>query len=150
MTDDVQLRDDIFNKENLQRSLRFEHLKTFQPAGGVGVIATFEVSLPGLMKIKWCALHRNAGEGTRLVVGRSDRAGGFVVELRPWLRGAIYDEAIKAVRERVKKDLAVLETVDVDVEDDVPPHVPGIDVAALPAQLMRAPLTRAPVEWLAR
>lgn len=115
---EAQQQDDIFNKEHLRRALRFEHLKTHQPAGGVGVIASFEVSLPGLMKIKWCALQRNAGEGTKLVVGRSDRAGGFAVEMRGWLRSAIYEEAVKAVRERVKKDLAALEAVDVGAEDD--------------------------------
>lgn len=133
--DDVQ-QDDIFNRANLKRALRFEHLKTHQPPGGVGVIASFSVTIPGLMKIRWCSLQRSAGEGTKLVVGRSDRAGGFAVELRGWLRGAIYDEAVKAVRERVKKDLAALEVVD-EVED-VTPHVPGLDVAALPEQLMMA------------
>lgn len=136
MTDDPQ-QDDIFNRANLTRALRFEHLKTHQPAGGVGMVATFSVTIPGLLKIRWCSLQRNASGDTKLVVGRADRAGGFAVELRGWLRGAIYKEAVRAVRERVKKDLAVLETVDVDVED-VPPHVPGLDVASLPAQLLRA------------
>lgn len=134
--EDVQ-QDDIFNRANLTRALRFEHLKTHQPPGGVGIIATFSVTIPGLMKIRWCSLQRSAGEGTKLVVGRSDRAGGFAVELRGWLRGAIYKEAVKAVRDRVKRDLAVLETVEVEAED-VPSYVPGVDVSALPAQLMRA------------
>jgi hypothetical protein len=133
--DDPQ-NDDIFNRANLKRALRFEHLKTHQPPGGVGVIATFSVTIPGLLKIRWCSLQRKDGEGTRLIVGRSDRSGGFAVELRGWLCGAIHDEAIKAVRERVKKDLAALETV--DEAEDVPPHVPGLDVAALPEQLLRA------------
>jgi hypothetical protein len=143
--DDVQ-EDDIFNRANLKRALRFEHLKTFQPAGGVGVIATFSVTIPGLMKIKWCSLQRACGEGTKLVVGRTDRSGGFAVEMRGWLRGAIYDEAIKAVRERVKKDLAALEAVD-ETETDPPMHVPGLDVSALPEQLMRAP-RKAKSSWL--
>jgi hypothetical protein len=135
MEDDPQ-NDDIFNRANLKRALRFEHLKTHQPPGGVGVIASFSVTIPGLLKIRWCSLQRSAGAGTKLVVGRSDRAGGFAVELRGWLRGAIYDQAIKAVRERVKKDLAALEAVD-EAESDVT-QVPGVDVAALPAQLLRA------------
>lgn len=134
--EDVQ-QDDIFNRANLKRALRFEHLKTYQPAGGVGMIATFSVTIPGLLKVKWCSLQRNAGEGTKLVVGRSDRAGGFAVEMRGWLRSAIYEEAVKAVRKRVENDLAALEAVDVEAED-APPYVPGVDVSALPAQLMRA------------
>jgi hypothetical protein len=136
-TEDVQ-QDDIFNREHLRRALRFEHLKTYQPAGGVGMIATFSVTILGLLKIRWCSLQRAFGEGTKLVVGRSDRSGGFAVELRGWLRGAVFEEAVKAVRERLKKDLAALEDVEVEAADVKPPYVQGLEVAALPEQLMRA------------
>jgi len=60
--EDVQ-RDDIFNRANLRRSLRFVHLKTFRRAGGIGTIVAFEVTIPGLLKLRDCKLH---GERARL------------------------------------------------------------------------------------
>jgi hypothetical protein len=134
--EDVQ-EDDIFNRENLQRALRFVNLKAFHPVGGCGTIATFEVTLPGLLKIRDCKLRRRAGEPLRLTTGRLDHDGGFAVELRSWLRDAILAGGVAALREKYQKELAALEAVD-EAETDALPHVPGIDVAALPAQLMRA------------
>lgn len=47
--------------------------------------------------------------------------------------------AMERLREIARNDLAFLEEADVDdTETDVPPHVPGLDVASLPAQLLRA------------
>jgi hypothetical protein len=132
--EDLQ-EDDIFNRENLRRALRFTQLKTFQPVGGAGTIADFEVTIPGLLKLRDCKLRRRAGDPIRLTTGRLD-SGGFAVELRSWLRDAILAGAIAAVREKYQKELDALEAV--DEEADVPPHVPGLDVSALPAQLMRA------------
>jgi hypothetical protein len=135
--EDVQ-QDDIFNRDNLKRALRFIYLKALQPVGATGTIATFEVSIPGLLKIKGCSLRRRTGEPIRLVSGRLDGGDGFAVDLRGWLRDAIFEGAIAALREKLANDLAALEKVDVKAEDVTPSYVPGLDVAALPAQLMRA------------
>lgn len=104
--EDVQ-RDDIFNRANLRRSLRFVHLKTFRRAGGIGTIAAFEVTIPGLLKLRDCKLRRRTGEPLRLVTGRLE-CGGFAVELRPWLCEAILEGAVAALREKLQNDLAAL------------------------------------------
>jgi hypothetical protein len=138
MTMDDPQTDDIFNRDILKRALRFIYLKALQPVGVTGTIATFEVSIPGLLKIKGCSLRRRTGEPIRLVSGRLDGDNGFAVELRGWLRDAIFEGAIAALREKLQKDLVALEKDGERGEADVLPHVPGLDVAALPAQLMRA------------
>ena len=135
--EDVQ-QDDIFNRENLKRALRFIYLKALQPVGATGTIATFEVSIPGLLKIKGCSLRRRTGEPIRLVSGRLDGDNGFAVELRCWLRDAVFEGAIAALREKLANDLAALDKDSERAEADVPAYVPGLDVGALPAQLMRA------------
>jgi hypothetical protein len=134
--EDIQ-EDDIFNRENLRRSLRFIYLKALQPVGATGTVATFEVTLPGLLKIRDCKLRRRTGEPLRLTTGRLDNDGGFAVELRPWLRDAILAGAVAALREKLQNDLAALAKDTARAEDVTPPYVPGLDVAALPAQLMR-------------
>jgi hypothetical protein len=97
----------IFDREILRRSLRFDNLRTLQPANGVGILATFELC-PGLMKIKGCSLQRAVGERPKIFVGRADRAGGFSVDLGGWFRGMIFEEAKKAIKKRVDEDVAAL------------------------------------------
>jgi hypothetical protein len=136
--EDIQ-QDDIFDRENLRRSLRFIYLKALQPAGATGTIATFDVAIPGLLKIKRCSLKRRTGEPIRLVTARLEQDGGFSVELRGWLRDAVLSGAVAAVRSKLEGELSALD-MDAAKAEDVPPssYVPGIDVAALPAQLMLA------------
>ena len=124
--DDV-LRDDIFNRANLRRSLRFVHLKTF------GTIAAFEVTIPGLLKLRDCKLRRRTGEPLRLVTGRLE-CGGFAVELRPWLCEAILEGAVAALREKLRNDLAALaiDAAGVGEVDTLPVAMPPPDAAALP------------------
>lgn len=62
----------------------------------------------------------------------------FAVELRSWLRDAILAGAVAALRGKLENDLAALAKDTARVEDVTPSYVPGVDVAALPAQLMRA------------
>src|SRR5688500_6330813 len=111
-------------------------MQTFRPVGGVGTIASFDLNIPGLIKIKSCRLRRREGESIRLTTSRLDDGRGFSVEMPRWLREAILEGAIAAIRANLEGDLAVLEMD--GPEDDTPPYVPGIDVAALPPQLMRA------------
>ena len=97
--EDVQ-QDDIFNRDNLKRGLQFIYLKALQPVGATGTIATFEVSIPGLLKIKGCSLRRRTGEPIRLVSGRLDGGDGFAVDLRGWLRDAIFKHCSVAQKTR--------------------------------------------------
>lgn len=127
--------DDIFNKENIRRSLRFTNLKAHHPRGGVGTLASFEAEIPGLLTIRDCRLRRRAGEPIRLTTARIDGADGFAVETQPWLHYAIRTGAVRTLREKCGIDLALLEND--TAKDDTPPIVPDLDAASLPAQLMR-------------
>jgi hypothetical protein len=144
--DDVQ-QDDIFDRDKLKRALRFIYLKALQPVGATGTIATFEVSIPGLLKIKGCSLRRRTGEPIRLVSGRLDNCGGFAVELRGWLRDAVFEGAIAALRAKLQKDLVALakDTARAEEADD--------DTAGLERVLSKAPATWLPKTeepWLPR
>jgi hypothetical protein len=114
--------------------LRFE---TFRPKEGHGTLGKFDVSIPGILEIRNFKLRKTAEGKLRLVTARLERDGGFSVEIRKWLGKKILQMAIEKLREIARNDLAVLDA-DVKAEDVTPSYVPGLDVAALPAQLMRA------------
>lgn len=130
---------EMFDRKEVRESLRFLNMKAHHPPGGIGTVATFEVELADLLRIRSCRVRRKLDGSLTFCGGVLEGGGGFAFDLRPWLRRAIVGGAIEALRGKLQKDLAYLEK-DTAREDetDPPPYVPGIDVSALPAQLMRA------------
>lgn len=114
---------------------RFE---TFHPKDGHGSIAKFSVVIADLVEIKNFKLRKLNDGRMVLSTARLERDGGFSVELRKWLNRKIRQMAIDRLREIARSDLAALDGLDVRAETDPPPYVPGVDVSALPAQLMMA------------
>lgn len=113
---------------------RFE---TFRPKDGHGTIATFDVVVAHVLEIKKMKLRKLTDGRVTLTSPRLERQGGFPVELRRWIAQKIRLMAIEKLRDLAQSDLALLGGSELGEEDDVPPHVPGLGAAALPAQLMR-------------
>ena len=114
--DDVQ--QDRLYREGILRRLRFISLKHFEPVGGIGTLATFEVAIAGLLKIRACRLHRREGQPLRLVTSRVEGIGGFAVELQPWLRNAITEGAINVMRRKLEPQLAAVNRTDTATDGD--------------------------------
>lgn len=123
--------------KNLEiRLVRFE---TFRPKEGYGTIATFDVVIVDLIEIKNFKIRKIPDRRFVLSTARLERNGGFSVELRNWLNRKLRQMAMERLREIARNDLAFLDEADTNEAEDVsPPYVPGLDVAALPAQLLRA------------
>jgi hypothetical protein len=118
--------------------IRLTRFETFRPKEGYGTIATFDVVIVDLIEIKNFKIRKVPDRRFILSTARLERNGGFSVELRNWLNRKIRKMAMERLRDIARNDLAFLEEADVDEVEDLPPYVPGLDVAALPAQLMRA------------
>lgn len=119
---------------------RFE---SFRPKDVYGTLATFDVVIDGLLEIKGFKLRKSPDRGLLLSTARLEKTGGFSVELRKWLGKKIRRLAIERLRAIAEHDLAILEGINTRVEEldedaDLPPHILGLDVASLPAQLMMA------------
>jgi hypothetical protein len=125
--------------------IRCARFKTFRPKDGFGTIATFDVVIVDLIEIKNFKIRKVPDRRFILSTARLERNGGFSVELRNWLNRKIRQMAMERLREIARSDLAMLDGV--DTKEEAEPYVPGIDVAALPAQLMRAP-RKAKSSWL--
>jgi hypothetical protein len=125
--------------------IRFARFETFRPKDGFGTIATFDVVIVDLIEIKNFKIRKVPDRRFILSTARLERNGGFSVELRNWLNRKIRQMAMERLREIARSDLAMLDGV--DTKEEAEPYVPGIDVAALPAQLMRAP-RKAKSSWL--
>jgi hypothetical protein len=128
---------EMFDRKGVRESLRFLNVKALHPPGGIGTIATFEVELADLLRIRSCRMRRKLDGSLTFCGGVLEGGGGFAFDLRPWLRRAIVGGAIEALRGKLQKELVALEAVDVKPEETTPPYV-CIDVASLPAQLLRA------------
>lgn len=121
--------------KNLEiRLVRFE---TFRPKDGFGTIATFDVVIVDLVEIKNFKIRKVPNRRFILSTARLERNGGFSVELRNWLNRKIRQMAMERLREIARNDLAFLEEGNADEAEDVT-QVPGLDVAALPEQLLGA------------
>lgn len=112
---------------------RFE---TFRPKDGHGTIAAFDVVIAHVLEIKKMKLRKLTDGRVTLTSPRLERQGGFPVELRRWIAQKIRLMAIEKLREIAQSDLALLGGSELG-EDDLPPPVPGLDAAALPARLLR-------------
>ncbi|OPH84438.1 hypothetical protein [Nitrobacter vulgaris] len=131
--------EEIFDRKEVRESLRFLNVKALHPPGGIGTLATFEVELADLLRMRGCRLRRKSDGSLALNAGLLEGGGGFAFDLRPWLRRAIVGGAVEALRGKLQKDLVALEKDTARAEEaDVPAYVAGLDVAALPEQLMRA------------
>jgi hypothetical protein len=134
--EDVRLG--VFDPKKLKASLQFQFMQTFRPVGGIGTIASFDLNIPGLIKIKSCRLRRREGESIRLTTGRLDDGRGFSVEIPRWLRQAILDGAIAAIRANLEIDLAALQMDAASAEE------PDQETAGLARMLKKAPSTWLP------
>lgn len=121
---------ETFDRDAVKKALRFTRFVPLQPLDGVGTVSLFDVEIPGLIKILDCKLRRRQGEPLKFV-GQRIEGGGFAVDMPRWLCAAILEGAVAALRERLRGDLATL------AEVDDAPIAPGVDGAALPANLMR-------------
>lgn len=134
------MEDEVAKVDPKNLEIRLARFETFRPKDGYGTIAMFDVVVVDIIEIRNFKLRRVPDRRFVLSTARLERNGGFSVELRNWLNRKIRKMAMERLREIARNDLAFLEEeADVDdTETDVPPHVPGLDVASLPAQLLRA------------